>query len=277
VLHKATAIQATGRRSDKATTGYWRPGSPPLGVCPSPLLLILLSSLGCDGRPHTAEREKWRVFSPEQNYEIALKAENADARRRAVGRIGRSRQAASEDAFAVLDAVARTDPNDQTRCVAIRVLMGYDDPRPVTTMLAILDPKPDRPEALPASPPVRWDATAALVEFQARGLIGDDRSREALDVLLRLALHDGNRDVKRTAVVGLGSFRDVRAVRALIAALRDKDYGIAHEAAKSLRALTGRDYQLDADGWESWLNAASDPFDSNAGAASQPATAARAN
>lgn len=221
-----------------------------------------LALVGCEGgKPSPEWQEKFRRFAPAENYYIVLHAGDADARRRAVVRIAQSRYLTADEAFSVLDTAARTDANAQVRCAALLALRRYWDGRPAATALAILNPKAHPNEALPATRPVRWDATLLLVHLSDHGLIPDDRREEALDVLVSLLLHDEDRDVQMAAARGLGGIPDVRSLRALIASLRQKDFGIAYEAERSLMKLTGRGFRFDADAWQEWLDATPDPFD----------------
>jgi HEAT repeat protein len=221
----------------------------------------------------TAEfRESLKHYTPEQNYDIALHNENADARRRAINRIVQSGHATDGDAFRVLDVAARTDPNAQVRCAAILALKNYWDARPIGTLLAILNPRAHPNESAPASPAVRWDATAALGRFAEGALIPGDRRDEVVDVLVATLLHDPYRDAKMAAARGLGSIPDKRVLRALIASLRHRNFGIAYEAHASLVRLTGQPYQYDVGAWEAWLNSATNPFDHSAKAAAPSPT-----
>ncbi|MBN1491056.1 MAG: HEAT repeat domain-containing protein, partial [Phycisphaerae bacterium] len=152
-------------------------------------------SIGCDGAQKLAFREKFKHYTPQQNYDILLHDTDADARRRAAVRIGDG-PFALEDAFAVLDTTARTDANGQVRCAAIRVLAKYQDGRPVPTMLAILNPQAHPDEATPASEPVRWDATLALAGFCEAQFVPGQHADEVREVLISLLLNDNDRNVR---------------------------------------------------------------------------------
>ncbi len=231
---------------------------------------------GCEGGISAETREKFKRFTPAQNYDIALHDENADARRRAIVRIVNSGHATSDDAFRVLDVAARTDPNAQVRCAAIRALATYKDPRPVDGILAVLNAGKHPDQVVASTTAVRWDAAEALERFCDRGLVPPDRLADAADTFVGLLLHDPSRDVKMTAARGLGSLADARVLRPLIASLRYKDFGVAYEARNALVRLTGQPHEYDADAWEAWLKAAPDPFSRTEPVASQPATAGAA-
>lgn len=228
----------------------------------------LAALIGCQGARGDAFREKFKHYSREQNFDIALHDASGDARRRAVVRISESRYVTADDAFAVLDVVARTDPNSQAQCVAIRAFDKYGDARPVPTLLAILNPPEGPTKARPAERPVRWDATMVLAHFCQRGLLPPEHAPAALDALIALVLNDSSREVRLHAARALGTFHEVRALRALIVCLRHRDFGIAYEAEHSLVRLTGQSFRYDADAWTAWLAANPSPF----GGASTPTT-----
>lgn len=240
------------------------------GAASALLLFIFITGCANPAGASAEFRESFKRYTPEQNYDIALHDQNADARRRAINRIAESGHAGDDDAFRVLDVAARTDPNAQVRCAAILAFKNYWHSRPVDTLLAILNPKAHPNESAAAPPPVRWDATAALSRFVEAAMIPTDRQKEVLDVLVAMLLYDPYRDVRMAAARGLGSIPDRRALRALIASLRHKDFGIAYEARDSLVRLTGQGYQYDADAWEAWLNSTADPFDRTVNVSAPP-------
>ena len=64
--------------------------------------------------------------------------------------------------------MARTDPIQQVRCIAIRVLGGYYDARPVRPLLQILQATADSKDALPGNDDVRWEAASTLLTLSGR-------------------------------------------------------------------------------------------------------------
>lgn len=235
------------------------------------LSLLLLITL-----PSCSERTKrmWSFHSPEENYRLALEAESPDERRKAVTRIGESGYVAGEEAFAVLDAVARTDPSQYVRCVAVTAFTRYGDGRPVPTLIAILQATPEsRTDALPAGNELRAAAAGALADLNARGLVTDEYRAAACDIFLKLADATAPRQCRIVALRALGTFHDSRVFAPLTAALREQDFAIADTAERSLIALTGRTHNYDPDAWNKWLANTEDPF-AHAGEApptSQPA------
>lgn len=244
-----------------------RPRGKPLPQAITLALFFLgLSLPSCSD--HT--KRAWKHQSQADNFRIALEGENADDRRDAVARIAESGYVAADDAFSVLDAVARTDSVAQIRCIAIRAFTRYDDPRPVGTLLAVLAATPDaHDKALPPNDDVRWEAASVLSDLDARGqLNGPDRDT-ARALFIKLADRTSTRSVRIVALRALGSFQDRDVFGPLMLALHEEDFALADTAERSLIALTGTSHNYDPDAWEKWLAATPDPF---ARAGQQPAT-----
>ncbi len=220
------------------------------------LLLVMVLLVGCSD----ADKRRWTSRTAQQNFTAALDAGHADERRDAVVRIGESRYFTSEEAFAVLDAVARTDPAAQIRCIAIRILGRYGDARPVATMLGILEVEPDAPEALPANEDVRWEAATALEALAAKGLVAGEQVPAVRDLYIGYLRSDPNRNVRIVAARALGRFEDRAVFDPLFKALRSEDFMIADTSERSLIALTGVTHEYDADAWSAWLEKTPDPF-----------------
>jgi HEAT repeat protein len=238
-----------------------------------PLSLFVLALLPLAAGCSEADKRKWQAHTPEQNFHDALQSPQGDIRREAVIAIGESRYATREDAFHVLDAVARTDPISQVRCIAIRSLGSYTDDRPVRPLLQILQANGTSKDALPGDDDVRWETASTLLAMERKGVLKGDERDTARDVFIKLLESDPSRCVKIVSTEALGRFKDRRVFHPLFVALRDKDFAIADAAERSLIALTGVRHDYDADAWEKWVAAAPDPF-ANAGhlpPASRPA------
>jgi HEAT repeat protein len=230
-----------------------------VGAC-----LLLVASLavttGCSGK----SKRRWEFRSHEEMLQAALPEKldesHPDERRDAVARLAEGNRVTDDDVFHVLDAVARTDPVTQIRCIAIRGLARYEDDRPVETLLAVLRAQEGSDQALPADDQVRWEAARALMLIEKRGAIGEPRQEDVLDVFLRMADPNMTRNVRIVAIDALGSFKDRRVFPVLIRSLRDEDFAIAERAENSLIALTGVTHQYDADAWEKWVANTAEPF-----------------
>jgi hypothetical protein len=225
------------------------------------LLVSLVCTAGCNGT------KSW-FRSTSEDYTLALPEDLStsppDERREAVVRLAESHRVDSEATYQVLDAVARTDPLSQIRCIAIRALGQYEDDRPFATLQTILKATDESTDALPGDDDVRWEATVAMVALIQQGLL-PDASRDAVrDLLIRLLDEDPSRNVKLSAIEGLGCIHDNAVFSPLIYALRSKDFAIASQAERALIALTGVTHHCDPDAWETWVANAQTPF-ANAG------------
>lgn len=220
------------------------------------MVLLLAIIAGCS----QADKRKWQHRTPEENFATALESSSADLRREAVVRIGESNYWETQDAFHVLDAVARTDPVPQVRCVAIRVLARYENDQAIETLFTILAADEPQAGALPADDDVRWEATRALLELQQRGLLSPEQENTACELFIRLQRSDRSRNVRIVSTQALGTFKDRRVFVPLIHSLRDPDFMIADSAERSLMALTGRTHHYDAEAWNRWLEQTEDPF-----------------
>jgi len=226
------------------------------------LTCIVATSLttGCS----ESTKRKWKYRSPEENYRNALEAEHADVRRDAVVRIAESKYADSDTAFQVLDAAARTDPQTQIRCIAIRALACYDDDRPISTLLAILKATKGDQRALPANEDVRWEAALALIMLEEKGFLANGDRDTALTIYIQMVEPDQARRVRIAGTAALGAFQNRKVFAPLISTLRDRDFAIADCAERSLIKLTGVTHDYNADVWAKWLTDTDDPF-ANAG------------
>ncbi len=220
------------------------------------LALLALALIGCSDH----QKRTWRHRSPEENYRTALEADHADQRRDAVARIAESGYYRHDDAFQVLDVVARTDAAPQIRCIAVRALARYGDPRPVKPLLAILQATRDSAEALPPNDDVRWETATALAGLLRQDVV-DEAARDLVrDIFIRLAERDASRNVRVVAIEALAEFQDPQVLQPLIRSLRNEDFGIVDRAERSLIALTGETHFHDADAWETWAAATDQPF-----------------
>lgn len=248
LLNTVTRLKRVAARETLLRTG----GVVLLGAC--------LLSVGCSRQA----KRHWKYASMSKALQTALPEDlsksNADDRREAVTRLAEGPEYARAEVFAVLDAVARTDPMDQIRCIAIRGLSRYKDDRPVGTLLAVLQASKPGESALAATDDTRWEALRALAELDQRKALASTQRDLARDLAIRMAEFDSSRSVRITATEMLGCFRDRAVLSPLIRLLREKDFAIAERAELSLIALTGTTHDFDADAWESWVAATPDPF-----------------
>lgn len=230
------------------------------------ILLVAAGLLvaGCSQNSTRKWKDKWRYYSANENYKLALEADDGDLRREAVIRIAESSYVSGEDAFSVLDAVARTDSVAQTRCIAIRALAGYSDDRPVATMLKIWQAHQGTDQALPPDNDIRWEVALALQALERKAVLKGTQRDLVRDLFVEMLKSGPTRNVSIVAAETLGSFKDRMVLPPLIVAIRNRDFALADRAERSLIALTGTTHYYDADAWEKWLAGTQDPF-ANAG------------
>ncbi len=231
------------------------------------VVLALCTCLGATGCSRQAKRQmKYRSLDKALQAALPedLSTSNTDDRREAVARLAESGDYAREEVFHVLDAVARTDPATQIRCIAIRGLARYKDDRPVGTMLAVLQAAKTGDKALPADADLRWEALHGLGQLDQRKALAGPQRELVRDLSIRMAEFDPSRNVRLTATEMLGCFKDREVLSPLIRLVREKDFAIAERAELSLIALTGTTHDFDADAWEAWVARTPDPF-ANAG------------
>ncbi len=217
--------------------------------------VVLCALAGCSD----AQKRAWKPLPANQCYKTALEAENGDTRRDAVCRIAESKYVTHQDAFNVLDTVARTDPLDQVRCIAVKAFTRYNDSRPVDALVAILRAKAGSKEALPAGDDVRWESASALLGFEERGLIPETQRTAIRPIFIALA-GDSSRNVRIVATEALAHYQHRDVLRPLFENLRNEDFAIADAAERSLIALTGETHDYDANAWEAWAASSPDPF-----------------
>jgi hypothetical protein len=217
----------------------------------------------CSGR----DKRRWEYTSLDQTLRLALPEDlstsNADERREAVAFLAEGPRFQQEEVFYVLDAVARSDPVTQIRCIAVRGLSRYEDDRPVGTLLTILQANQGSDQALPPDDDLRWEALRGLNELESRGVLDDQQRAIARDLCIKLAQPESSRSVRLEAIETLGFFKDLRVFQPLIRSVRDEDFAIAERAELSLIALTGVTHDFDADAWEEWVANVADPFENS--------------
>jgi HEAT repeat protein len=228
------------------------------------LVLVLGAVLCMTGCSRQAKRQM-KYGSINKAAPVALPEDlahsNADERREAVAALAEGREVTRPEVFAILDAVARTDPVSQIRCVAIRGLGRYGDDRPVRTLLAVLQASKQGDKALPPDEDIRWESLRALINLDQRKAFTSPQRDLLRDACIRMAEFDPSRNVRIAATEMLGHFRDRAVLAPLIRLVRNTDFAIAERAELSLIALTGVTHDYDPDAWETWVANTKDPFE----------------
>lgn len=180
---------------------------------------------------------------PSRAVRLMENARSADARRRGINDLARWDFAQGGPYVRRYREIAKTDSDPYVRSIAIRALSRARDP----------DSRPLFVEALAdASELVRLEACKALVNLP------DPAAAEALIRLVSKA--DEDRDVRIAAAEALGHHRRLEVARALTPRLNEYDFGVAWQARRSLRRLTGRDYFYNEAAWLEYVAGPEKPF-----------------
>lgn len=168
-----------------------------------------------------------------------LKSANADVRRERALEIGQTHYAAQDKAVVidVLTSKGQSDPNPLVRSACLEALRKQD--RDASLKLA-------RQLITDSDPMVRWDATKALASTKS------PTSRAGLLYMLE---KDSDRDARREAAKGLGSYDDDEVIEHLIQALADRDRGVIVAAYRSLQVISGQSLPVRPSAWQEWYEA----------------------
>jgi len=205
-------------------------------------------------------------LSPQQYLLVAVSDADPDVRRDAVARVAESDDYQTKWAIDGFIAIATLDTDAQARCVAVRALGRTNDRRAVETCLKILNHEDHPPQEIrPPGHLCRWDATQALTEMSARGVIPDELRVQARDTLLDRLANDAEAQVRCAAAEGLAHYSERDVVPPLIAGLNDENFAVAHACEMSLVRLTGETHDCSPYAWQQWYDThKSAPF-ANAG------------
>lgn len=99
------------------------------------------------------------------------------------------------------------------------------------------------------------------MQVLARRAEHDQKAAQAVcSTAVDLLKNDASRDVRVLAARVLGFCPSIEPLRTLIATLRLRDFGVVHEAERSLMRLTGTAFAYNPRQWEQWLASTDDPF-----------------
>jgi hypothetical protein len=139
--------------------------------------------------------------------------------------------------------MARSDADPAVRSMAIRALNRARDKRAIPIFLAALD---ERNES------VRLEG--------AKGLANIPDPSAVAPLIRHLDFADENVDVRVACADALRMYRTPEVAQALVRALRDRNFGIAWQARKSLQLMTGKDFRYDTAAWLTYLSGTNKPF-----------------
>ena len=141
------------------------------------------------------------------------------------------------------DITARADPDPAVRAMAIRALNRARDKRAVNIFLTALEEKNDV---------VRLEG--------AKGLANVTDASAVLPLMRHLDSADENVDVRIACADALRQHHTAEVAQALVRALRDRNFGVAWQARKSLQLMTGKDFRYDTAAWLGHLGGERKPF-----------------
>lgn len=141
------------------------------------------------------------------------------------------------------DIMARGDGDPAVRAMAIRALNRSRDKRAIPVFIRALDEKTE------------------LVRLEgAKGLANNPDPSAVATLIRHLDVADENVDVRIACADALRLYRTAEVAQALVRALRDRNFGIAWQARKSLQLMTGKDFRYDTAAWLGHLSGSQKPF-----------------
>ena len=176
------------------------------------------------------------------DYAKKLRSPLASERRDALVNLAENEWARGEDYVVIYKDAAGYDPDPMVRAAGLRALnlSRADEPKVYVAAL-------DAPETA-----VRLEAAKALANVPAE---------RAVEPLLEI-LGDASADVdlRIAAADALRHYPQIAAARGLANATGDRDFGVAWQAAQSLRYLTGEELPYEPSAWLTYLAEAEKPF-----------------
>jgi hypothetical protein len=170
-------------------------------------------------------------------------AGSADARRRGINDLARWDFAQDGPYIRRYRQIAQDDPDPLVRATALRALNRSRDPAARPLFIAALrDPSTE----------VRLEAAKGLVNLPEPSAAGP---------LVRVVTSpEEDRDVRIAAAEALRYYKSVEVARALIPRLSERDFGVAWQARRSLKRITGRDLRYDEAAWLGFITGPEKPF-----------------
>jgi len=215
------------------------PGSPAL-ICG---LLLLCFSSGCG-----AFRGAGEMLSGNTALKNAQKMEDpasADSRREGMQFLADHEYGHHPPYTTRYQQIAAKDPDPLVRAVAVRSLnisRDHSDEAGKVFVAALAD----------SSPLVRLEGAKALYRLP---------NQAAVERLLAMAAsNDETKDNRIAAAEALQHYRRLDVGRTLISLLNQRDFGIAWQARRTLKRLTGKDLNYDESAWLNYITGPSKPL-----------------
>ncbi len=132
--------------------------------------------------------------------------------------------------------IAQADPDYTVRAIAVRALNRARDKSATDVFVKALSDRND------------------LGRLEAAKALGNVPDPSAVEGLSRIVTNGvETRDLRIAAAHALRHYRHLGAARSLVNVLNVKDFGVAWQARRSLRKVTGRDLKHDEGAWLTYL------------------------
>ncbi|HTL29732.1 MAG TPA: HEAT repeat domain-containing protein [Tepidisphaeraceae bacterium] len=218
------------------------------------LLLLLGFNVGCSSHDDTSRFGKVGEFGQKiSDYvrgDTALKAAQRmesqyypDERREGINRLVDRTYGRRPPYTTRYEQIAQYDSDYLVRATAIRALNRSRDAGATDVFVKSLDDPNDL---------IRLEGAKAL------GNIPDDR---AVPSLVKISESTGeNRDLRIAAVNALKHYKTLQIAKVLIGIVGERDFSVAWQARKSLKAMTGKDLYYDNNAWLQYITGPEKPL-----------------
>ena len=210
-------------------------------ILPLATLAILTLSAGCQQIGRLNDRLQGRT--PGRYARLMEDPNRPDNRRQGITGLVGNDFARRDPYTRRYGQIFQSDPDPLVRATAIRALnVSRDTEASDLYLQALADPDP-------------------LVRLEGAKALHNMPNPAAAEGLLKL-LNDAeeNKDVRIAAAAALKYYPRADVARALVAVLPGRDFGIAWEARRSLKRITGVDYAYDETAWLEYISGPDQPL-----------------
>ena len=159
--------------------------------------------------------------------------------------------------------MAKTDKDISVRAMAVRALNRSRDKRAIPIFITALEEKSDMPRPDPSRAQINAPDPAAIERLRLEGAkaLANNPDPTAIPLLIRhLDNQEENIDVRIACADALRLYHTSEVAQALVRAMRDRNFGVAWQARKSLQLMTGKDFRYDTAAWLTFLSGTNKPF-----------------